>query len=153
GYLKLNEFVASEFDDILEVKWDESGKVPITFVRLLTDSAYSPKKEGRQNKPNTIERLLDWAYFSDFREDISNLAKMTLKERWHYKEQVASNPHPILTKYLIHTFFRLTKEGGKILTEGKYAAFDTGLVDRLYEPIYAVFERNTILNKQPWYFK
>ena len=153
GYLKLSEFITSEFQEILEVKWDESGKVPITFVRLLTTSVYSPQEDVRHKNSNPIVKLHDWAYFSDFRGAISDLAKMTLKERWHYKEQVASNPHPILTKYLIHTFFRLSKEGGKILTEGKYAAFDTGLVDRLYEPIYAVFEKNTIPNKQPWYFK
>lgn len=153
GHLKLNEFVTSEFSDMLEIKWDESGKVPITFVRLLPAPSYSPHENMKQKKSNPATQLLEWAYFPDFRGAISDLSKMTLKERWHYKEQVASNPHPILTKYLIHTFFRLNKEGGKILTAGRYAAFDTGLVDRLYEPIYAVFERNTIPNKQPWYFK
>ncbi len=154
GYLKLSDFITSEFQDILDVKWDRSGKVPVTLVRLK-DNSTSNARGGviTSTRTDSPIKLLDWAYFQDFKGAISSLAKIALKERWHYKEQVASNPHPILAKYLIYTFLRLRKEGGKILTEGKYAAFDTGLVDRLYEPIYAIFEQNFIPNRQPWFFK
>lgn len=153
GHLKLSEFVDSEFQDILEVKWNRSGKVPIVFVRLQSGPTFKPSKKTSSKRINPSTKLLDWAYFQDFRGAISSLSEMALKERWHYKEQVATNPHPILSSYLIYTFSRLSKEGGKIREEGGYAAFNTGLVDRLYEPIYAVFQKNTVPDKQPWFFK
>lgn len=153
GYLKLNEFIISEFEDIFEIRWDKSGKVPIVLVRLRNKPMDNPRRDTNRNQDSVIIKLLDWAYFHDFKGAISSLAKMALKERWHYKEQDASNPHPVLGKYLIYTFLRLSKEKGKILTSGKYAAFHTGLVDRLYEPIYAVFEKNINPDRQPWFFK
>jgi hypothetical protein len=53
---------------------------------------------------------------------------------------------------LTYTFFRLSKEKGKIKINDKYAAFNTGLVNNLYEPIYALFEKNRVQGRQEWYF-
>jgi hypothetical protein len=76
-----------------------------------------------------------------------------LKERWYYKVQNPAFPFPILSKYLTYTFFRLSKEQEKIRMTDQYAAFNTGLVNNLYEPIYALFEKNRMQGRQEWYFK
>jgi len=70
------------------------------------------------------------------------LAELALEEAWHFG--TAPNPHnpyPILDNYLRYTFFRLQKED-KVSENDSHAAFNTGLVDRLYDPIYALFTRN-----------
>ena len=36
--------------------------------------------------------------------------------------------------------------------DGKWACFNTGLVNRTYVPIYALFQKNRNEGKQPWYF-
>lgn len=78
---------------------------------------------------------------------------------------------PILKNYISNTFERLkyedeqellkAKEEGrkpnnlKILENEKYAVWNTGLVNDVYDPIYAFFERNDGRNpsiKQPWVF-
>jgi hypothetical protein len=46
----------------------------------------------------------------------------------------------------------LSKESGKIKTTDQYAAFNTGLVNNLYEPIYALFEKNRVQGRLNWYF-
>ena len=107
------------------------------------------------SKPKAIERLWYWAYMGDYNKAIADLAKMALKgERWYYKEQKPDNPFPILKQYLQYTFVRLLKEKTtiKYTENGEYAAFNTGLVDNLYDPIYALFEKNKNRGKQPWRF-
>ena len=78
---------------------------------------------------------------------------MALKERWFYKVQNPVFPFPILSKYLTYTFFRLSKEPGKIIMTDQYAAFNTGLVNYSYEPVIAVFEVNDPYRFQPYKFK
>lgn len=110
--------------------------------------------ENSRNKKNTdlVPSLMEWAYMGDYRKAISDLKELALKERWHYKKPDPNYPNPILSKYLKYTFFRLLKEGNISYTN-KYAAFNTGLVNKLYEPIYALFEKNRQPDKQEWYFK
>lgn len=80
------------------------------------------------------------------------LASQALPERWYFGEDNASISLPILRSYLTYTFLRLKQEN-KILesADGKWASFNTGLVDKLYDPIYALFERNR-RGPQPWAF-
>ena len=82
------------------------------------------------------------------------LASQALPERWHFGEEEpgARNPYSILRSYLTYTFLRLKHEG-KVFESPKkdWAAFNTGLVDKLYDPIYALFERNR-RGQQPWAF-
>jgi hypothetical protein len=84
---------------------------------------------------------------------LSLLASQALPERWHFGEQDAAGAsYPILGSYLRYTFVRLRHEG-KVLesAKGDFAAFNTGLVDKLYDTIYALFERNR-RGPQPWAF-
>ncbi len=83
------------------------------------------------------------------------LADSTLDERWHFgREPNAHNPYPILDAYLKYTFYKLQKEGK--IAEYKspkeaWAIFNTGLVDHLYDPLYALFTANR-RPEQPWAF-
>ncbi len=107
-------------------------------------------------------------YLKGWDAAINLLASLALKERWYYDEKFEKSK-PILRSYLSYTFERLqyedakerqkAKEEGrqprlKILQNDKNAIFNTGLVNNIYDPIYAIFKRNggqkTIT--QPWIF-
>jgi hypothetical protein len=159
GFWKLREYFEAEFPDNIEIRLDNTHKTPVYYARqkLVDNTQKQPSLHTASSKPiatrinHVPDRLPQWA-FMDFRNAIMDLEKITLKERWYYKIQEPMYPFPILAKYLSYTFFRLAKEKSKICTNGRYAAFNTGLVNNLYEPIYALFEKNRIPNRQEWYF-
>jgi len=160
GYLKLRELIEA-FDEDIEVRRDETTyKVPVLYAR---QKLIAKKPPNTTPKPTTAKQavkhsgaipqnLMQWAWINDFRQAVVDLKNMALKERWFYKSQNPAFPFPILSKYLMYTFFRLSKESGKIKTTEKYAAFNTGLVNNLYEPIYALFGKNRVQGRQEWYF-
>ena len=96
-----------------------------------------------------LKPLTQWANIN-LKRAIETLKKMALPERWTYSIEDENYPNPILAKYLKWTFVKLMREN-KILYSNEYAAFNTGLVDKFYKPIYAVFDKNKN-NKQPWHF-
>jgi hypothetical protein len=87
---------------------------------------------------------------------IEDLRELALEEPWEFGgKKDPANPSPILHSYLRWTFYRLAMERNKILTSPKLAAFNTGLVDNRYEPIYALFEKNPYeysASRWPWCF-
>lgn len=154
GYLKLRELI-EEFPDNLDIKKDTSHQVPVLYARPKSSSVTTAAQKTKRIQPrsgNIPHNLLQWAWMGDFRQVISDLKSIALKERWYYKNQNPTYPFPILSKYLTYTFFRLSKENGKIKTNEQYAAFNTGLVNNLYEPIYALFEKNRVQGRHDWYF-
>ncbi len=151
GFFKLKELL-EQFSDNIEIKKDTSHQIPVLYAKVSPVSQSPPKtKGGRSAKKTFPTGLMQWAWMGDFRKVIYNLSKKALSERWYYKRQNPTYPLPILSKYLKYTFFRLSKES-KIQMVDKYAAFNTGLVNDLYSPIYALFERNRNPNKQDWRF-
>ena len=101
-------------------------------------------------EPSANIRLTDWANISNARYAV--LADLALEERWYYGDSEdladAKNKFPILKNYLIYTFMRLCHEGKVSIavdpqTGEEYAAFNTGLVDRKYEYIYAIFKQES----------
>ena len=156
GHLKLRELLEN-FPENLEIRRDDTThKVPVLYVRVRSSLNQSEKTiKAVQNligKNQIPEKLMSWAYMGDFREVVSKLKNMALKERWYYKAQSPTDPYPILSRYLNYTFYRLSKESNKIKTNDHFAAFNTGLVNELYESIYALFEKNKNKNRQEWYF-
>jgi hypothetical protein len=84
------------------------------------------------------------------------LAGLALRgEKWHFGQAPDPRfPYPILDNYLKYTFVRLQHEGkviARTASDGKWAAFNTGLVDKLYDPIFALFEANH-REAPPWKF-
>jgi cold shock CspA family protein len=82
------------------------------------------------------------------------LDSITLEEKWHFGENPnPERPFPILENYIKYTFYKLQcEEKVEESSDGHWAIFNTGLVDKLYDPIFAMFEKNTRDGAQPWYF-
>lgn len=109
----------------------------------IVHSCGIPKKE-------TLH-LTKWANINQ-KAAIESLSIFALPERWTYKEENVDYPNPILAKYLKWTFVKILREDKILYANNRYAAFNTGLVDKFYKPIYAVFDKNKVPNKQPWHF-
>ncbi len=136
GYYKLSEL----FKDIpeLDVFWEtpEKDKPPIAYIR------------------KRIARFYDFTYVND--EQYEELSQMALDEKWYFgKTKPIDMPYPILRNYLSYTFIRLYKNNQiKYATDSEdrkqYASFNTGLVDKKYEYIYALFSKSPYKERQPW---
>ena len=96
--------------------------------------------------------LTDWAYLGNMTELLDTLATIALPERWSFDDEQNEHARPILRSYLTYTFYRLQAEG-KVLEnrEQGIAAFNTGLVDRTYEPLYACFSPSSL--GEQWRFE
>jgi hypothetical protein len=95
--------------------------------------------------PRQRLQLLNWAYLGYVPTLLERLKTMALDERWEFRNSAPdpAKPHPILYSYLCYTFDRLRSEKKVTQSTGdRLAAFNTGLVDHRYEPIYALFGPN-----------
>ena len=101
---------------------------------------------------NEVSELFDFAFMGNFDENIQELANFAEDEDWSYISTNSSKNNPILNNYILYTYKRLAEED-KISINGDFACFDTGLMTSSQEPIYAIFTKNSIANKQKWYFK
>jgi cold shock CspA family protein len=115
---------------------------------------WSQKQSSVAEKSNDGERskhdLHNWA-FIPMDTVPCKLAELALHEDWDYSERTEQriDKYGVLKNYITYTFMRLSREK-KILEIEKFAVFNTGLVDSLYRPIYALFETNHIADRQPW---
>ena len=103
---------------------------------------------------NPLPALHRFAQFPhDSGEWLAPLARKAAPEDWGYRHEYAEErgPYPILRRYLEATFERLLEErrgGAPTILEGataggrEYAIFDTGLIDDLGGPIYALFDEH-----------
>ena len=144
GYTRLKPFF-EDLNEYFEVTLDGSN-LPLVRVKSTEDD--KPRVPS-QSKNRTI-CLTQWANIEQ-KSAIESLRRMALPEQWTFGEGNDDYPSPILAKYLKWTFVKLFREN-KILEENGYASFNTGLVDKFYKPIYAVFDKNRNQNKQPWHF-
>jgi hypothetical protein len=158
GFLKLKDFLES-FPENIELRVDTTSfKIPIYYARSrgvhsIDANSSSPGKKSMVSRQNrNISSLMQWAYIVNFRDSVNTLKEIAAPERWYYKTQNLDYPYPILAKYLNYTFFRLSKEVSKLCVSGQYAAFNSGLVNKIYEPIYALFEKNHNPGHQEWFF-
>lgn len=122
---------------LLETRFPESfqiDKSKPTAWRVRPTSA--PNKDDAE--------LADWAVVAPERFD--ELAKLALPEKWRFDdaEPAPGEPRfPILESHIKYTFRQLAFEGKvKIAPAGDVAAFNTGLFDRKFDPIFAFFRKN-----------
>ena len=85
-----------------------------------------------------------FGYLGTWPDFLRTLANLALDEPWDFCNQdigEATRKYDILHNYIRYTFYRLTLED-KIgfSSDEDFAVFNTGLVDRHYEDIYACFE-------------
>jgi len=108
---------------------------------------------AERRAPRKADFLLEWAYLGHIPRVVNGLADMALSERWEFLNTTpdSERPHPILLSYLFQTFGRVSLEE-KVLVNGdrSLAAFNTGLVDRRYEQIYALFGPNDPRERSGW---
>ncbi len=96
--------------------------------------------------------LADWAVVAPERFD--ELAKLALPEKWRFDDAEPApgeSRYPILESYLKYTFRQLAfEEKVKIAPAEDVAAFNTGLFDRKFDPIFAFFRKNVGPEPLPW---
>lgn len=158
GYPKLRSFLC-EFLDILEFRDEQEGcKPPVYYVRPIPASNSNPSRHG-EKIPTNSSNLFVWASIPS--KKIDELSRLALEERWYYGETMLeqSDNLPILKSYLRHTFRRLCFENKVLIKTDdrniEYAAFNTGLVDKKYASIYALFKKNAkppIENWNPYWY-
>ena len=140
---------------------EEAGLPPLYFVRPRPTgpSPLSEKdlEEIKGKYPKPQDALTDWA-FINFRK-YDELADLALPEKWYYGDTPPKNDKvPLLKNYLNYTFKRLLREGKISITpdstppQETYAAFNTGLVDRKYDDIYALFKQNTMFKGSAFWY-
>lgn len=102
------------------------------------------------NKPRDM--LFNYAYWPNYNDDLKQLKNdLALPENWSYKENPSDDDFPILKSYLAYTFAKLWKDKQVYVSvNGQYSVFNTGLVNRNYQYIYIVFEKN--VGSRPWRF-
>jgi hypothetical protein len=173
GHEKLSKLLASR-KDILELRADTSGEVPVMFARLLARKPAQPISRGADTlratysapalklaAPSVVPsrvpalELQKWAWLGHYPDILKRLNSLALDEDWEFRHSQPNpeKPFPILLSYLTYTFYRLKIEG-KILVKRyngqSYAAMNTGLVDKRYEPIYALFRPNQPGRSPDW---
>lgn len=149
GFNKLKPFFES-LPEHFAISVDPKSNLPL--VKCLNYDRGNSQNASIQNsfyKKEKIVHLTQWASINQ-KSAIESLKNMALKEDWTYSKEDPEYPNPILAKYLKWTFVRLFIEN-KILYSNNFASFNTGLVDRFYKPIYAIFDKNKY-NLQPWHF-
>ena len=160
GYLKLSQLLQN-FPNNIEIKKDTTHEVPVLYAKIKSkklnpDIDVKHTKGIKTSAPvknkTLAPFLLDFAYVRDYSSVITDLKSIALNERWYYKHANPRFPYPILSNYFSYTYYRLAKEKNKILISEDLAAFNTGLVDKRYEPIYALFTKNRNPEMQEWFF-
>lgn len=117
----------------------------------------TPDAEGsNEREPTPDSWLYKWAFVHT--QKLEALADLALEERWDYAGITAQGEgeYAILRSYLAYTFRRLCYEGKVCIRrdaerDEEYAAFNTGLVDRKYDYIYALFKQNARYITPYWY--
>jgi len=141
-----------------EIVEDAQGRHAKSARFLAPQAPSAPAQSGEAPS----DMLKQWAFIPYFQfrgrdgKDYSSvlhlLSSLALDERWFFgKEPNPQNPYPVLDNYLKYTFLKAQREE-KVNYQGPYATFNTGLVDKLYDPIFALFEKNPQKGFQPWAF-
>lgn len=153
---KLNHEIPLTFRSL---RWQEDKQRNEVKVPVKHDA----NKTRKQQKPKLMEFALFLPCDKGFDAALKELAEKALPEQWYYGDDEHESL-PILKSYLTYTFDRLCTEDEenaennnwkkkiKESGDGRFCIFNTGLVDQLYDPIYAWFESNK-KGKSAWIFK
>lgn len=81
------------------------------------------------------------------------LAKMAQPEIWTFKKVKDIDPYRILRNYFFFTYNRLEEEGKIVRSaDGCFRCMNTGLLTVYNQEIVAIFSKNEMQGKQPWFF-
>lgn len=88
-----------------------------------------------------------------YNQKLEMLAKMAQPEKWTYKKIRDSDPYRILRNYIQFTYNRIYEEDKFVDSpDGKYRCMNTGLLTVYNQEIVAIFAKNDMEGKQPWFF-
>lgn len=160
GYEKLLPLLEA-MPNVIELERDETFAVPRCFVSFKrngsanTNTPHKPvvaqsKKSSTPSTPTSLTTV-PWKFRDSVRApraQFKELADLALKEKWGDTEELL-----LLRSYIEHTYTRLSHEKKvKLATNNPTIAFNTGLVDKRYQSIYAFLTKN---NKDgdtcPWF--
>lgn len=137
-----------------------------TTQEMTQETAQETTQEAapivRQRIADERSVLDKWAYIWYEPHDtqkgpIAKLAKIAQPEKWYYGAKPKNGENEILWSYIKYTFRRLVWEDKICYKEypaenEDYAVFNTGLLNRFYKEIYAVFIKNTEEKKPQYWF-
>lgn len=144
-------YVGAVLRDDAGCPYPASGNVT-SSVPTATVNAQTLKKSRTKVFPGRT--LESWAYMGKWDETLDALAELAQPEQWDFEGSAYCSKF-ILLQYLRYTFYRLDREK-KVMQKlddkgnGIFAAFNTGLVTRTYDDIYACFEPSKDGYSSPW---
>lgn len=88
-----------------------------------------------------------------YNQKLELLSRMAQPEKWTYKKIQNQDPYKILRNYIQFTYNRIDEENKFVVSpDGKYRCMNTGLLTVYNEEIIAIFAKNHIQGRQPWFF-
>lgn len=154
GYTKLKPFLAG-LDEFLSFTDIVAGGVPQRLVTIMQHDDWTAGTGKPTPSPHPLapsKELERFAWLGPWDTFLSSLASTALPESWDFREPNPNGHRNVILKsYICTTFYRLKLEGKvRIDEEAGFAAFNTGLVDRRYDDIFACFEPGA--SAIPWRF-
>jgi hypothetical protein len=83
-------------------------------------------------------RIFDFAKVSEWGDRLGGLAAIAEPERWCNLHLPTKEKHPILSRYIAHTFIRAYDQQ-KIVEADQVACFNTGLLTAGHEEVFGIF--------------
>jgi hypothetical protein len=162
GAATLRQLVEQVPDKVQLIK-DDTVYPPRFFARHLSGnpshppapnsrSVIEPAKAATGEPSALLNDLYEFTYIPE--ANWPKLAEQARPENWGRDDRL-----PILINYLRYTFSRLVQERKIAFANtdsGQLASFNTGLVDRRFQPIFALLVPNKIVKvpgKRPWYLE
>ncbi|MGN1118881.1 MAG: DUF3825 domain-containing protein, partial [Oscillospiraceae bacterium] len=109
-------------------------------------------RDRSQRSVHPGKQLENFAFLGSWSSFLTDLAERAIDEEWDFQNSPKKNYH-ILIQYVKYTFCRLMKENKVCISSDKqFASFNTGLVDKHYDDIYACFLPNDVGSDTPWKF-
>lgn len=113
------------------------------------DTAVRDKDSGTISPGKQLE---NFAFLGSWSSFLTELAEKAVDEEWDFQNSTKKS-YQILIQYIKYTFCRLVRENKVCISgDGKFAAFNTGLVDKRFDDIYACFEPNDSASETKWKF-
>lgn len=146
---------------IFPCRWKRTDGTPVEIT--LKPSTYEGKPwflsfvdtVSRDPSQRTIQpgrRLENFAFLGSWSAFLSELADKALDENWDFAGSQQKDHH-ILIQYIKYTFYRLVRENKVCISKDRqFACFNTGLVDKHYDDIYACFMPNDPGSETEWKF-
>lgn len=146
GHEKLRPLL-EEMSDVVELERDDTYAMPVYFASLNKHPSAPIPKSASQNLTTTRsnEMSLPRNFINEVRAPASKWKELVsdkalLEENWGDPDDL-----PLLRNYINYTYVRLFNEKKVLVKQAEgmpVIAFNTGLVDRRFEPIYALLQKN-----------